>query len=162
MDSSVSGCKIRNMRIIALLSAAAALSTAVAAEKKVKMEDLPAAVRQSAQEQLKAPNTVLGGISAETEKGKTFYELETKVSGRSRDLLLDSAGKVVEIEEEVDLAKIPAPARAAIQKKAGKASITMVESLTKSAGVEAFEAHIKKGARDVEYAVTPEGKPYKD
>ena len=148
------------MKIVTILSVAAALSIASAAEKKMKLEDLPPAVQKSAQEQLKSATLV--GISAETEKGKTLYEIETKLDGKSRDLLIDKAGKVVEVEQEVDLATVPAAAKAAIETKAGKDKIAKVESLTKSAGVEAYEASIQKGSKTVEFAVKPDGAAYKD
>ena len=148
------------MKIVTILSVAAALSIAVAAEKKMTMTDLPPAVQKTAQDQLK--NATLGGISTETEKGKTFYEIESTVNGKGRGFLIDKTGKLVEVEAEVELASIPAAAKSAIEKKAGKDKIAKVESITKSAGIEAYEAFIKKGSKTVEYAVKPDGTAYKD
>ncbi len=148
------------MKKIAILSVVAALSYAVAAEKKLKLEDLPPAVQKTAQDQLKGAK--LSGISTETEGGKTLYEVEMDRNGKSRDVLIDKTGKVAETEDEVDLASIPAPAKSAIEKKAGKDKIVKVVSLTKSAGIEAYEAQIKKGSKTSEYAVKPDGSTYKD
>jgi hypothetical protein len=68
---------------------------AVASEKAVKMKDLPPAVQKAAQEQTKGSE--LKGLAKEVEKGKTFYEAETVIHGRARDLLFDDAGALVEV-----------------------------------------------------------------
>ena len=70
-----------------------------ASEKPVKMKDLPEAVRKTVQEQSKG--ATLRGLSKEVEKGQTFYEAELKVNGHNKDLLIDSSGAIVEIEEVV-------------------------------------------------------------
>src|ERR1043166_9245463 len=74
-------------------------------ERRVKMKDLPAAVRQTVREQ--AQGARLRGLSRETEGGKTFYEAELWVNGHGRDVLMDEAGAVVEVEETVALASLP-------------------------------------------------------
>jgi hypothetical protein len=63
---------------------------AIASEKAVKLKDLPPAVQKAVQEQTKGAE--LKGLAKEVEKGKTFYEAETMVNGRTRDLLFDDAG----------------------------------------------------------------------
>jgi hypothetical protein len=131
-----------------------------AAEKKVKLEDLPAAVQAAVKEQTKDATIV--GLSTEKEKGKTMYEVETKVNGKSRDLLLDKSGSVVETEEEVDLETIPGPAKAALEKRATGGGITKVEKVTAGHAV-SYEGTIKtKAGKTIEYAVTAEGKPKKE
>jgi uncharacterized membrane protein YkoI len=137
--------------------AAALLS---AAEKKVKLESLPPAVQASIKEETK--NAELVGISSEKEKGKTVYEVETKVGGKTRDLMLDSAGKVYLTEDEVDLDSIPAPAKAAIQKHAAGGTIVKVEKLAKGSDV-SYEAAIKtKAGKNIEVGVNADGTPHKD
>ena len=65
--------------LFALLGAAA-----FAADTKVKLESLPPAVQAAVKQQTK--NATLVGLSTEKEKGKTTYEVETTVNGKSRDL----------------------------------------------------------------------------
>lgn len=150
---------ISNMKLITgLFVCIAALS--LQAETKLKVADLPAAVQKTVQEQLK--NAILVGVGKETEKGKTVYELETKVNGKTRDLVIDAAGGVLEVEEEVEMATVPAVAREAIQKMAGKGKVTKVESLSKGGKVVAYEAAVMTGKKSSEVAVTPEGGPFKD
>jgi uncharacterized membrane protein YkoI len=130
------------------------------ADKKVNVADLPAAVQAAVKEQTKT--TSLVGLSTEVEKGRTMYEAETKVNGKSRDLLFDASGALVETEDEVDLDSIPAPAKAALQKKAGTGTIQKVEKLTQGSSV-AYEATIKtKAGKKVEAAVNADGTPHKE
>ena len=62
------------------------------------MKDLPPAVQQSVQAQ--TAGAQIKGFSKETEKGKTVYEVETLVNGKTRDITLDATGAVVELDED--------------------------------------------------------------
>jgi uncharacterized membrane protein YkoI len=127
----------------------------LAAEKKVRLEELPPAVQAAVKEQTR--NATLVGLSTETEKGKTMYEVEMKVNGKGRDLLLDRTGAVVETEVEVDPDSVPVPARAAIQKRAGGDTVAKIEKVTAGSAV-SYEGTIKtKAGKTVEYAVNADG-----
>jgi uncharacterized membrane protein YkoI len=137
-----------------------ALCAAFAAEKKVKLEDLPAAVQTTVKEQTR--DATLIGVSTEKEKGKTVYEIETRLGGKGRDLVLDQAGTVVETEEEIDVNAVPAPAKAALQKRASGGTLSKIEKVTAGRTV-SYEGTIKtKAGKSVEYAVTADGKPRKE
>jgi uncharacterized membrane protein YkoI len=130
--------------------------TAQASEKKVKMRDLPKAVQQTVQEQSKG--ATIGGLSKEVEHGKTYYEVELKVNGHGKDILIDPAGAIVEVEEEVTMASLPPAVKAAIEAKAGKGRIVKVESITKKNALVAYEAQVNTAGKKSEIKVTPEGK----
>jgi uncharacterized membrane protein YkoI len=141
--------------LLVLLGAAALL-----AETKVKMEDLPPAVQKAVKEQTR--NATLVGLAKEKENGKTMYEVETKVNGKTRDVLLDSTGAVVEVEEQVDLNTVPAAAKTAIEKKAAGGTIEVVETVTKGSAPVYYEAQIKtKAGKKVEIAVNADGTLHK-
>jgi uncharacterized membrane protein YkoI len=131
----------------------------IAAETKVQMKDLPPAVQKAVQAQ--TAGAQIKGLSKETEKGKTVYEVETLVNGKSRDLTLDSAGTVVEIEEQVALDSIPAAAKAAIEKKIAGGRIKTVESVTKGSEM-VYEAAYAKGGKSHEFQVRADGSDVKD
>jgi uncharacterized membrane protein YkoI len=117
-------------------------------------------VQAAVREQTK--NAELVGLSTEKEKGKTVYEVETKVGGKSRDLLLDQTGTIVETEEEVHLDTVPNPAKSAIQKRVAGRTISKVEKVTAGTAM-SYEAVIKtKSGKTVEYAVNADGMPHKD
>lgn len=125
-------------------------------EKKVKMKDLPAAVQQAVKEQ--SQGATLRGLSQEVKDGKTLYEAELRIAGRTKDVTFDTDGKVVAVEQEVALSSIPAPAREAIQKAVGSSKLLLVETVTESGGT-FYEAHWKKGGKELEVKVDAAGKP---
>jgi uncharacterized membrane protein YkoI len=129
------------------------------AEKKVKLENLPAAVQNSVKEQTR--NATLVGVTEEVEGGKTMYEVETKVNGKGRDLMLDRNGAVVTVEEEVALDSIPAPARDAIRKKVGGGKLGTVEVLTKGSEVSYEAAYVGKSGKSAEFGVNADGSVHK-
>ncbi|MFY9558324.1 MAG: hypothetical protein WAV20_00035 [Blastocatellia bacterium] len=133
-----------------------AASFAQNSETRVKMKDLPEAVRKTVQEQSKG--ATLRGLARETDDGKTFYEAELRVRGHNKDVLIDPAGTVVEIEEQVAMSSLPSVVQATIRKEAGKGKITGVESITKNNSIEAYEAHVTTGRKRFEIKVAPDGK----
>jgi uncharacterized membrane protein YkoI len=124
-------------------------------EKKVKMEDLPAAVQKTVKEQSKGGT--IRGLSMEVEKGKTIYEAALTVNGHKKDISMDASGAVVEVEEEVALESIPAAAKSAIQKAAGTGKVLKVESVTHGTTLVAYEAQVMKGTKKSEVRVKPDG-----
>jgi uncharacterized membrane protein YkoI len=141
--------------IVVTLSALALAAGAVASEKKVQMKDLPPAVQKAVQEETKG--AVLKGLAKETENGKTYYEAETTVNGHARDLLFDTAGKLVEVEEEIAMDAAPAAVQSALK---GKGKVLMLESVKKGDTV-TYEAHIERNGKKSELALDASGKPIK-
>jgi uncharacterized membrane protein YkoI len=141
-----------------LVLTAALLAPALIADTKIKMEDLPKPVQDAVKEQTKGATIV--GFAKEVEKGKAMYEVETKVNGLGRDLLFDAKGKVVSIEEETTLDKIPAAAKAAIEKKAAGGKITKVETVTQGSVV-SYEAVVNKNGKNTEVGVNADGSVHK-
>ena len=130
-----------------------------AADTKVKMADLPPAVQAAVKEQTKSATLV--GLVKETENGKTTYEAETTVNGKTRDVAFDKTGAIVAVEQEVDVDSIPAAAKAAIQKKVGTGKLTKVESVTEGKAV-SYEATIVKAGKSSEVGVNADGTPHKE
>ena len=124
-------------------------------EKPVKMKDLPAAVQQTVREQSKG--ATIRGLAQETEDGKTNYEVELRVNGHNKDVLIDPNGVVVTVEEQVTLASLPSVVRATIEQKAGTGEIRMIESITEGNAVVAYEAHVRRAGKSMEIKVSPNG-----
>jgi uncharacterized membrane protein YkoI len=126
------------------------------AESKVQLKNLPPAVRATVEAETK--NATLKGVSKEKEKGQTVYELESIVNGRTRDLMIDSAGKVYIVEEQIDADKAPAPVRAALE---AKGTIVMLESVLEN-GKTTYEGQVKtKAGKKVTMELDADGKPIK-
>ena len=140
------------MRYLLLFALAA---TVFAGEKKVKMKDLPAPVRKTVEDLSKSSTIV--GLAREVEDGKTLYEAETKVNGKTRDLTIDAEGKIVMTEDEVAIDSIPAAARAAIEKEAAGGKITLVEKVTKGGDVKYEAAITPKSGKKKEVSFSADG-----
>jgi len=143
--------------VLLVVGALTSAGTNSAQEKKIKRADLPPAVEKTVAAESRG--ATIKGFSAEKEKGQTFYEAELLVNGHSKDVLIDQAGAVVEVEEEVALDKLPAAAKAGLDAKAGKGQIVKVESLTKKGKLVAYEAKVVTDGTKTEVQVGPDGKP---
>jgi uncharacterized membrane protein YkoI len=139
------------------MAAAVCAAGAFAAEQRVKMEDLPAAVRNTVTEQSKGAQ--VRGLSKEIEKGKVLYEAELKVNGHHRDLLISADGTVLEVEEDVALGSLPPAVKAAYAKRAANGKIESVESVSKGGQLVAYEARIRVGGKVSEVKLSPAGAP---
>jgi len=146
------------MKLLVALATIAVI--AMAAEKQVAMKDLPPAVQKAVQDQTKGAE--IKGLSRETEKGKTTYEVETMLNGKHRDITLDAQGMLAEVEEETAIDSIPAAAKAAIQKKAASGKIGMVETVTHGSAVYYEASYTGKDGKKHEFAVKSDGAPTKD
>ena len=138
-----------------LLVAAIAMS---AAEKKVQMKDLPPAVQRAVQEQ--SAGATIKGFAQEIENGATTFEAEMIVNGHGKDVSFDPTGKVVGVEEEVALDRVPAQVKAAIERAAEGGKIKRVEKVTEGSTI-SFEAAYTKAGKSHEIAVKPDGSPVK-
>jgi hypothetical protein len=148
--------KTQNSRAILLASVLLFAGLAVAQEKK-KRSDLPAAVEKTVAAQ--SAGATVKGFSKEIEKGQTYYEAEMIVNGHTKDILIDTNGAIVEVEEEVAMDALPAEVKAGLQARAGEGKLVKVESLTKQDKLVAYEAQVTKGGKKSEVQVGPDGKP---
>ena len=130
------------------------IAVAAAAEKKIKLQEMPAAVQQAVKDQ--SQGAVIRGFAQEVENGKTLYEMELTVNGHGKDVTFDGSGKVVSVEEEVPLESVAVPAREAIQKAVGKGKLQKVESVTEN-GSSFYEASIRKAGKSSEFKVDANG-----
>jgi len=124
-------------------------------EPKLKIKDLPPAVQKTVVEQSKG--AVMKGLSKEVEDGKTQYELELVVGGHTKDMIIDEAGAITEVEESVSLTSLSASVRDGIRKQAGKGKILRVEALSKGGTLSVYEVQVQHGAKKSEFQVSLDG-----
>jgi uncharacterized membrane protein YkoI len=141
--------------VLGLVAVTMMTAAATAAEQKIAMKDLPPAVRAAVEAETQG--ATVKGLTQETDKGKTFYEAETMRNGRSRDLLFDATGQLVEVEEAIDLTAVPAAVKAAFEHQG---TIVKVESVTRGQTV-TYEAVVTRHGKRSEVAVDAAGKPMK-
>lgn len=125
------------------------------AEKRIKRSDLPPAVQRTADaESLGA--TVVGYVF-DKEGSETLYELLLMVNGHTRNVTIDPNGKVVEVEEQVEINALPTDVVFGLRRRAGEGKIIKVESLTKHGKLIAYEAQVESRTKHVEVQVGPNG-----
>jgi hypothetical protein len=148
-----------NIRRLGIISAVAVFmaASAVAQERKIKRSDLPPAVEKTVAAQ--SAGASVKGFSKENENGQTYYEAEMIVNGHSKDILIDTSGAIVEVEEEVAMNTLPADVKAGLQAKAGEGKLGKVETITKRDKLVAYEAKVTKDGKTSEVQVGPDGKP---
>jgi hypothetical protein len=142
-----------NLMVVAMLFAG---GIALGQEHKIKRSALPAAVETTVVAQ--SQGGTIHGFSTEKEHGQIFYEAELMVNGRTRDILMDANGGIVEVEEQVVFDRLPAEVKAGLLAKAGKSVIKKVESITKHDKLVAYEAQITTKGKRSEIQVGPDGK----
>ena len=144
---------------ISVLSTIAAASI-FAAEKKIRVSDLPAAVQSAMKQQIHGATIV--GASSERENGKITYEVETRKHGRGRDLTFDSNGSLLEVEQQINIADVPEAARQAIQRRAAGGAIRKVEAVTRGSNT-SYEADVEtKSGGNAEISVNADGTPHRE
>ena len=149
------------MRTLSTIGVLIAFGIAAAyAEKKISLKDLPPAVQKTVQEQLQGGE--IRSISKETEKGVAQYEIESMLNGKHRDFNVDVKGKLLVVEEETDLASIPVPAKAAIEKKAAGGKIGTVEFLMRGGETLYEAAYTSKNGKKHAVVVKADGTETKD
>jgi hypothetical protein len=131
--------------------------TVAAQEHRIKRSELPPAVEKAVVAE--SQGATIRGFSAEKENGQTCYEAEMIVNGHSKDVLIDTTGAVVEVEEEVPLDSLSGEVRAGLQARAGTGKLGEVESITKHGKLVAYEAKVTGGGKKSEVQVGPDGKP---
>ena len=124
------------------------------AKKPAAKVQLPAAVTAAFKKSY--PDAVIKNSAKETEGGKTVYEVESVDKGMNRDLIYNPDGTVVEFEEQIKPADLPAPVAAALKQLYPKATITKAEKLMNGETIQ-YEMALK-GTAKPSATFTPDGK----
>lgn len=132
------------------------LGTASAQEQRLKIKDLPPAVQKTVREQSKGAK--IRGLSKEVEQGKTQYELELTVNGRTRDMLIDSTGVIFEEEDQVTLDSLAPAVKTEVEKNIGQDKLLRLESVTKGGTLTGYEASVLKAGKKSVIEMDPDGK----
>jgi uncharacterized membrane protein YkoI len=138
-------------------TAQAAKAPAAKAPKTVDLSKYPAPVRATIEAETK--NATIKGVSKETEKGKTEYEVETIVDGRTRDFMVDPGGKVTLVEEQIALTAAPQAVQTELAKRG---TVLRLEKVMRGTAAATYEAQVKsKAGKTSSVELDADGKPYK-
>ena len=114
-------------------------------EAKIEKKDVPAVVLAAFAKAF--PKAAVKGYAREVEKGQTMYEVECVEGKTHRDVTYAPDGKLLLVEEEVEMREVPEAVRQALEKKFPKATVNIAEKIMDGKSV-AYEFHL----------TTPEGK----
>ncbi|HEY1494593.1 MAG TPA: hypothetical protein VGF49_08615 [Candidatus Solibacter sp.] len=149
------------MKQICLAATIVLAFSGLSSAASLKLKDLPAAVQKTVNETLKGGE--IKSIGKEVEKGVTQFEVETMLNGKHRDFNVDAKGKLLVVEEEIDLASVPPAAKAAIEKKVAGGKLGTVESVDKGDGAILYEAaYTTKAGKKGSILVKADGSETKD
>ena len=107
------------------------------------------------------PNATIKGYAREKEKGKVFYEIESKEGDTGRDVLYHPDGSVAEIEETVAASDLPASAQEVIHSKYPGAVVTKAEKTTEKTAQGdkvGYEVIAKQGKKRISLEFDADGK----
>jgi hypothetical protein len=151
---------LMKLTVPVLLAATTWVLGALAADKPIKFDDMPAVVQKAMLKEAKGAK--IRNTLVEVEDGKTFYEAETLLNGRTRDFLVDEKGNVAEVEDEIEMENVPALVKAAVEKAAGGGGkITKLEEVKKGGKVTGYEATVTKNGKKKSIELNPDGTPIK-
>jgi uncharacterized membrane protein YkoI len=129
--------------------------------QRVDLGSLPAAAKEAADKAV--PGAKWEKASEETEKGKTVYEIEGyDAQGRDVEVEVTADGKVLQVETEIAMSKVPGVVTDALQAKLPKFKPEGVKSIAKEGKVVSyeFEGDDEKG-KEIEVYVDADGKTVK-
>ncbi len=126
-----------------------------AQDKKISKENVPQAVLNSFHKTY--PKAVIKGMSTETEKGRTYFEIESIDGKINRDLLYTAAGNVAEIEETIPSSELPKMSMQLIEQKFPGAKIEKAERNTSGSKV-TYELNVTSKKGKFEVVLNKEGK----
>lgn len=144
--------------LLAALSMAgmAAAAPATAPPVKITLADMPEAVQKTVKAET-AGGKIRGLWKEISPEGKTIYEAESTMKGRTKDLNIAEDGTVLVCELQLTLAELPASVRETMLAAAGKRKIRLIESVTKNGALAYYEAHIGAGKTLEELTVGLDG-----
>ena len=133
--------------------------SASAQESKIREKDVPQVVIAAFKSAY--PNATVRGYAKEKEKGKLFYEIESKDGATIRDLLYNPDGTVAEIEETISVTDLPAEAQQLIKSKYPKAVVTRAEKVTEGDKIK-YDVSARSGKRRISLSFDADGKLLKN
>ena len=139
-------------RTLAAAAMACVAANSALAGRPVQLRDLPPAIQTAVHAQLRGATLV--GLFEERRHGTVVYEVETTLNGYARDLVLSAAGAVLQVEEEVPLATVPAEVRAALT---ARGKVLKVEVVTAGTSV-TYEGQVEGKGKKSEVVVDAHGR----
>jgi hypothetical protein len=147
-------------RLFITLAALTLASAAFAAPKKVKKEDLPADVQKTAERESDGARVV--AYWTDEAEGIPIYEMDLKVDGHDKGVLIGAGGDVIAIQEEVAWDDLASAVQEGIRNAAGGGKIGKAHSVTQGGDVVGYGADVERDGKTIHVEVGPNGQPRHD
>jgi hypothetical protein len=125
--------------------------------KKISKKDIPAEVMAAFT--AKYPTAEIKGQEKQVREKVAFYQIESVDSGKSRDVLFQSDGALVEVAEGVEESQLPDNIQKALKDKYPEGEISGATCVTRGTHIE-YEVAIQVGKKTTEVVVNLAGKVF--
>lgn len=146
--------RLRELATVSLLSCVLA-QPSPGAERTLRKGDVPAAVLSAFSKAWPAATIV--AFAEETKDGRAYFEIESRDGKVARDVLLAPDGSIVEVEEVVPVAALPAAVVEAARALGKRVVIRKAERVTRGKVV-TYSLELT-GTKEREVAFDPAGAP---
>jgi uncharacterized membrane protein YkoI len=126
---------------------------------EVATNALPAPVRKTLDTQSQGGKVEMNSLVSKS--SKTYYEVELKVSGHKKEVVIEPSGELTKVEEIVPLNTVPAAVKTVIDKNASQGKFLKVKTIIVHGKLVAYEAAIDVNGLKTEFKLTPNGQPLK-
>jgi hypothetical protein len=135
-------------------------SPAGASAIKLKKTELPDAVREAVEHA--APGGHVSACWRLTGYDEPMYEVDVKVDGRKKGVVISSEGKVLTVQEEITWEDLPGRVQDRLQQVAGDHDIEEVHEIWQRGEIVGYGARIDGENGDFTYEVGPHGESFRD
>jgi hypothetical protein len=142
---------------IGIVAAFLAASAAQGAAKKVKKGDLPEEVRATVERESAGARVV--AYWQDDADGTSIYEVDLKVNGHDKGVLIDASGSVIAVQEEVAWDDLDPSVQEGIRNLADGGKIGKAHSVSQGGDVVGYGADVERGGQTIHIEVGPDGKP---
>jgi len=143
---------------VAIAGAFLIASSAGASAIKMKKTELPEAVREAVDHA--APGAHVSACFRLTGYGEDMYEVDLKVDGRKKGVVVASDGKILTVQEELKWENLPDRVQARLKFVAGDHDIEDVHSIWQHGEIVGYGARIDGDDGDFVYEVGPRGESF--
>jgi len=141
---------------------AAAFLVALAADAsaiKMKKTELPEAVREAVDRV--APGAHVSACWRLTGYGDAMYEVDLKVDGRKKGVVISSEGKVLTVQEQIAWEDLPGSVQESLRRVARDNDIEEVHSIWQHGDLVGYGARIDGDDKDFTFEVGPTGEAFR-
>jgi hypothetical protein len=135
---------------------AVSISAAGASEVERPMADLPTAV-QATIKSTAGKGTITKTVRETEKDGSVLYEVAYTIGGRKYEAEVSPAGKLLVVDEQIELKEAPKAVQNTIVKHVADGKIIKIEKASKGREV-FYETEFTRGDKEHEVKVAPDGK----